>query len=179
MQSIENFGEPSVGEKFPAAYNRRDGMTLALDRARAVNIFISMGEVTEKEARAFHEEGLRVGATALRHIPFMFLACPGLGAFEAPLNILAEPREKREAFLAGEAEAGLVTLYLIDNQTDILVGMRVLECPVDLMRTIKAAAFIQATAYSSADEVYGVIKAIVAEVWVEGLISPVQMQVIK
>ena len=168
----------TVGEKFPAPYHKNDSMAVALD-GPTFNLILSMGGITGKEAQALRKGKLRIGAAAVHHIPFVVLACPGVGTFDASLNIVAESQEKRDAFLAGEPRANLVTLYLIDNQTDILRGMRALGCSVDFMQTIKEAAFSQVAAYPSGAEVLAKIQTITAEYSTDRLISLAQMQVFR
>jgi len=174
---MENFGKFEVGEPFPVPYHKNDGMAVALD-GPTFNLILSMGRITGKEAQAFRKDKLRIGAAVVQHIPFIVVACQGF-SFDAALNILVVSQETRDAFLAGEPEANLVTLYLVDNHTDILRGMRALGCSVEFMKTVREAALAQVAAYSSSADVLAKIGEVSAGYSTERLIGLAQMQVFK
>ena len=169
-------GKLEVGQKFPAEYHKHDSLAIFLD-GPAFNLIISAGGVTAMEAKVIRKGRLRVGAAAVQNIPVVVIDCPGYGTLDAMLNLLAEPQVVRDAFLAGEPAASLVTLCLVDNQTDIIKSIRVLNVEADLMQAIKAAAFAQVVSYGSFSEVYAVIKQIEAEHTTEQLIGLAKMQV--
>ena len=167
-----------VGEKFPAQYHKYDSAGLALDGS-TFNLILSVGTPSPKEVKAFGQGTLRVGAVAIQAVPLVLLDCPGLGTFDAALNILLESPEKREAFLAGEPEANLVQLFLVDNRTDLIRGMRAVGLTVEIMSLIKAAAFDQVAAYPSAAAVSAKIQEIMAGHSTDRLISLAKMMTFK
>jgi len=172
------WGVLQVGGKFPANYRKYDSAALALD-GPTFNVVLSVGGITPKEAQSFCKGKLRIGAAVVASIPFVLIDCPGLATFDAPLNILVESQKSRDGFLAGEPEANLVSLFLVDNRTDIIRGMRSVGCTIDFMRTIKEAAFDQAAKYATADEVIKQIQAISTEYSTDRLIKRAVMQVFK
>lgn len=167
-----------VGEKYPDPYYHNDSATLTVYGA-SFNILVSIGNIKPSDAKAFRGGKLRMGVTVAQSIPFVLLDIPGLATFDASLNIHAVSLEKRDVFLAGDPEFNAVDLYLVDNQTDILAGIRVLSCDVEIMRTIKEAAFEQLTTYHSAAEADMAVQRVMAEYTTADLIRDAKMQVFK
>ena len=168
----------AVGQKFPIDYHRHDGAALALAGA-SINVIIALGRPSSSEIKAFRTGQISVGVAVVEHIPFVVVDCPGLGTFDASLNFHVEEQTKRDSFLADEPDANLVTLFLIDNATDIIKGMRGLGWPVELMTALKTAAFEQLTAYPSGGAVYQKITEVLSVYTTDQLIQLAQMYTFK
>jgi hypothetical protein len=138
----------SLGEKWPADYNRSDGMTPIIDGASLTFLAVLRG-ANESEIHAFRRGSLRYGLYAEESIPFILWEFRGY-EMDCHINMHKEPPDKRDAFLAGEPEANAVQLYLVDGATDIVRGIRLVGTQPAFVQEIKQLCFDQLSAYASA-----------------------------
>ena len=168
----------AVGEKFPTPFRPYDGATLHL-AGDTFGVVISMVDISSAEVKVFRKVKMRIGVAVIQGVPFVLLDFPGMATFDASLNLLLESQESRDAFLAGEPKANLVSLFLVDHRTGILKGMRSLGCPVEMMTEIKTAAFDQAAAFASGAKVEAKIQEVMSLYTTERLMAMAKMHVFK
>jgi len=139
----------TIGEPYPLLYPQQDGVATILEGS-SVNFRMCLANLCQEEIKAFTEGQLITGVYVEESIPFFVFQIDAVIEFASFLNILLENQATRDAFLAGEPKANMIRLDLIDHQTGVLHGVRLIGVPVEFMTIVKAALFNQLTKYKEA-----------------------------
>jgi hypothetical protein len=112
----------------------------------------NVSQAVAAEAEAFRRGELHYGLFRDKGIPFVLVNFRGLASFDCYINTLIEPQAKLDTFLIEKSEANLWTFYLVDGQSTIVRGIRIIGVEHSLMADLKAECFKQARLYSSPTE---------------------------
>jgi hypothetical protein len=138
-----------VGKKFPLPYRQQDGMSPMLDDVTLAFI-VSLSGVTKIEKQSFCKDPVKYGVWVEQSIPFILWNYSKF-QLDCYIDILVEPKEKRDVFLDGWGN--LLQSYLVDPRTGILAGMRSIGAVDSFMSKIKNACTEQVYKYSSSAEI--------------------------
>jgi hypothetical protein len=145
---MKTMAKITVGEKWPGAFPLGESMTPIID-GDSLSFLFWMGGLKESEEKAFLGE-MQYGLFRDKAIPYILFGMRGLGTFDCFINMLAEQKETVDTFLAGEPDANLWTLYLVDGRKGGIVrGIRVIGVEQNIMHDIKEECFRQAEVYGS------------------------------
>ena len=150
-----------VGKQFPVPYRRQEGLTPVID-GTTLSFVLTISSPTKNEVAGIRKGLAKYGVAAIDDIPFIVWDFSQANiTLDCYLNILCEPQEKQDAFFP---ELGnLLTIYLVDWQTGILHGIRVIGAEGAFMDAVKTTALNQVGRYKSANDVDMVAAQILAQ----------------
>jgi hypothetical protein len=163
-----------VGKRYPLPFRQFDSMTPALDGA-SLTFTVSMGRPKEKEIMGFRRGQLDYGLYTYEGIPFILCNFKGCAELDSYINMRVEPKEKRDAFLFGEAEANLLQFYLVDNATGILRGTRVIGADTNFVPDIRATCVDQLSRYASSHEIIAVAQTLMSKYTIKDMMQRAKM----
>ena len=141
-----------VGEQFPSK-NPLSGedITIADFTSGFVDIKCFMTNPTDAEIKAWCTGRMTYCLYTNRAVPFIVIDLPGFN-LDVNINILKIKTEEQRTEWLNE-EGNLITFFLVDAQTNVLVGMRAVSVHKELANKLKDTLEKQCEEYNTAEEV--------------------------
>lgn len=136
---------------------------------------ISVGRLKAYEESIFKNGKLEYGVTVQECVPFVIASLNGFFTFDCTINMLGQPQETRDAFLARAPDSTTVQLYLIEYRTGLLRGIRTFDAASEFLTTIKEACFQQLARYRAPEAVTEITNRIIAKYHIDVLMDRTKM----
>jgi hypothetical protein len=140
-----------INEPYPLLAPNIEGVATVLDGA-SLNFRVELFGLNDDEVKAFNLGEIVTGVYVKDFIPFFAVQIQNCTEFSCFINILPESQNTRDTFLAGNPEANIIRMDLIDIQDKTLRAIRMLGLPVEFMTSIKSTMFEQLSVYKNSDD---------------------------
>ena len=165
-----------VGQPFPL-HNHARGIeeTRISFNESFFDIFFYLKRAGTEDIKTFRKGPLKYGVFESQNIPFFILELGSNWTVDTSLNILKVKEDKIEQWLNSEANA--ITMYCIDADTNIILGMRLIGILPTVAEKIRDVLDEQLNMYNTrtANEVEAVINKILDNFTTEQMISRTKM----
>ncbi len=150
-----------VGAPFPKD-NEAPGVERCASRltSASFDVLYYINSATNREIRTFRDTLLRLHVWIYEDIPFIAVSYLGEDwTYDVTLTVATrDMKDVALTFISGEGN--VVTLCLIDAQTNVIRAVRTLGLPEDAMKAIKDAGQAQLERYEDESEVLAVVNAV-------------------
>lgn len=140
-----------VGQPFPVHNRARGVEETRIDINEEFFDMCFYSSQAAKDAKMFTKGKMRYGVFVEDNIPFFIIEFVGDMSIEASFNFLKLKQDKVDHWLNSKANS--ITLYLIDNQTNILHGMRLIGIKHEVADQFRDACEAQDNTYATHNEV--------------------------
>lgn len=124
-QSSSNLLKFEVGQMFPIEkYVGRGELVVGAFNEASFDVIISLFDVTSQEINVFRKGEMEIGLFEYKNVPFLYLDFRDF-SFDFALNINKLSEKDIDTWL--NMESNLVNLYMIDSESGILKGQRMIS----------------------------------------------------
>ncbi|WP_165044924.1 hypothetical protein [Dysgonomonas sp. ZJ709] len=132
-----------VGKIFPIEKYRNIGeKTFAILNENFFDTLLSIGDPSKKEIQAFNRGKLTIHLFVIKHVAFIIFDIKGLFTFDFTIDINKIKDELAiDQWLNSPANS--TSLYLVNADTGILLGLRVLGLPISFAEKIRDVCVVR------------------------------------
>lgn len=161
-----------VGSPFPLHNRARGVEQTRIDMNESLFDVCFYSSQSDKDRSMFTKGKLQYGVYEEQAIPFFILKFEEMSV-DSSINFLLVKQEKADDWL--NATGNIVNLYLIDYQTNILKGMRMISLTTQIVSEIRDTCKKQDGRYETHIEVNSIINSIVQKKSTEDMIKTIKL----
>lgn len=119
-----------------------------------IDVVLYANNITTDELQTFRKGSLTYGIFQEKNVPFMVFDLSGW-TFDCSINLLKVPDDKADQWLNNEGN--ILTLFLVDAQSNVLLAMRQIGAPHELSEYVRDILDNQVNGYESPVQVDSII----------------------